>query len=239
MWEPVTLGMSGARVQRRSGLYRKFTPAADIEARALSWLRQQGLPAAEVLDVGADWLLTREVQGRTAADPWPAADLDRVVDALAETTRVLHGLPVDRCPLDRTLSVTAPEARAAARAGRVDVTNLDSERQGWDPTRLMRELELLLPAARAEEDIVVTHGDWCLPNVLLDPQTIEVVGIVDAGRAGRADRCVDLALMSRSIGSARLNPQYGPARAKRYLTGCGVAVTEDKLSFYRLLDEFF
>ena len=239
MWEPVTLGMSGARVQRRPGVYRKFTQDADVEARALSWLRLQGLPAAEVLDVGADWLLTREVQGRGAADPWPAGDLDRVVDALAEVTRALHVLPAESCPFDRTLSVTVPEARAAAKEGRVDLANLDPERQGWDAPRLVRELEWLLPAAQAAEDVVVTHGDWCLPNILLDPQTIEVVGIVDAARAGRAGRCMDLALMNRSLRSAHLNPQYGPARAERYLARCGANDAADKLAFYELLDEFF
>jgi kanamycin kinase len=90
------------------------------------------------------------------------------------------------------------------------------------------------------EVVTVTHGDWCLPNVVLDPDTITVTGVLDTARAGRADRYVDLALMHRSLGQETLNPQYGRRLADRYLRRCGHdPVDDDKLEFYRLLDEFF
>lgn len=239
-WQPVTGGLSGDRVERRAGVYRKHTAYAEVEARAASWLRGHGLPAAEVLEVGAGWLVTREIPGRSAADPWPQDSLDRVVDAVADMTAALHAMPAAECPLDRRLAVTVSEARAAALSGRVDVTRLDPERAGWTTGRLLAELERLWPPAQRTEQPVVTHGDWCLPNLILDPDRLVVTGIVDTGRAGRADRCVDLALMARSMGSGDLNPQYGPARVQRFLTRCGGSGAElAALPFYRLLDEFF
>jgi kanamycin kinase/aminoglycoside 3'-phosphotransferase-2 len=85
-----------------------------------------------------------------------------------------------------------------------------------------------------------THGNWCLPNVVLDPETARVTGLLDTGRVGRADRYPDLALMSRSLRSGELNPQYGNELADHYLTRCGHdAADEDKLGFYALVDEFF
>jgi len=75
-----------------------------------------------------------------------------------------------------------------------------------------------------------THGDWYLPTVVLDPETVRVTGLVDTGRVGRADRCTDLALMNRSLRSGELNRQYGNELADHYLTRCGHdAVDEDKL----------
>lgn len=213
---------------------------AATEAATLTWLREQGLPAAEVLDVGPNWLLTREIIGRTGAHPWPAHQRLGVVDAIAELTIRIHALPVAACPFDRTLAKTVPEAHAAAETDQVDLDDLDLERRDSSSHDLLDAMARLLPGVRAREVPVVTHGDWCLPNVLLDPDTTEVVGLIDTARAGRADRCVDLALMSRSLGSAELNPQFGPLLAQRFLARCGHdQADDDKVDFYRLLDEFF
>ena len=90
------------------------------------------------------------------------------------------------------------------------------------------------------EVFAVTHGDWCLPNVVLDPETVTVTGLLYTGRAGRADRYTDLALINRSLRSDGLNPQYGNELADRYLDRCGHhSADDDKLGFYCLVDEFF
>jgi kanamycin kinase len=218
-WEPVTMGRSGAQVQRRNGFYRKAGPDVDGEAARLSWLRGQGFPAAEVLDAGDGWIVMAELPGRSAAEPWSPAMRPRIIDALADVAVALHAVPAERCPFDRSLAVALPEARAAS---------------GTD-AGLAAELDRTVPAA---EDIVVTHGDLCVPNVLFDPETAEVTGIVDVGRLGRADRYVDLAIATRSIGDVGLNPQYGPAAAARFLQRYGVEPDPPKVAFYRLLDEF-
>ncbi len=144
-----------------------------------------------------------------------------------------------RCPWPsaRTTAVTIPRARRAAALGLVDVENLEEQRSGWSLERLLGELDATRPA---REELVVCHGDLCLPNVLLDPDTLAVTGIVDVGRLGRADRYADLALATRSLSDTVLNPQYGPAYAARFLDRYGEApIDGDRMDFYRLLDEFF
>ena len=230
MWETVSGGMSGARVARRAGVYRKTSddPRHDLpgEGARLAWLRAHGIPAPEVLECGPGLLVTAEVPGRPASEPWP--DLGRVTDALAGLTRALHALPVADCPFDSRLALTIPAALAAD----VDLDDLDDERAGWSRDQLVTRL---LETRPDEEDLAVCHGDLCLPNVLLDPETYEVTGVIDAGRLGVADRCTDLALMTRSM-SADLNPEYDAAR---FLARYGVEPDPAKLEFYRLLDEFF
>jgi kanamycin kinase len=56
-------------------------------------------------------------------------------------------------------------------------------------------LERLRPAT---EDPVVRHGDYCLPNVLLDDHG-RASGYVDLGDLGVADRWWDLAVGSWSL----------------------------------------
>ena len=228
------MGRSGAAVARSNGRYRKVSadPRHDLvgEGERLTWLRAHGIPAAEVLDCRPGFLLTAEIPGRSAAEDWPAERRPAVMDALAAVTRALHALPVNECPFDRRLAVAVPTALAADLDGAV----LDAERSGWSRDRLVAELLATRPD---EEDPVVCHGDLCLPNVLLDPETAQVTGVVDVGRLGVADRWADLAVATRSI-TSDLNPQFGPADADRYLARYGIAPDQKKIDFYRLLDEF-
>lgn len=225
---------------RSRGVYRKHSADAELEAAKLSWLREQGLPAAEVLDVDDDWLVTREITGRTGADWWPEAQRARVVDAIADITSTLHAIPISRCPFDRSLSVTAAHALRVFAVGRIDPNDLDEEWRDWSPDHLRAAVERQLRAMASREVLTVTHGDWCLPNIVLDPKSLTVIGILDAARIGLADRYADLALMHRSLRSASLNPQYGDQLADRFLARCGhTHHYDDKLGFYRLLDEFF
>lgn len=234
-WESVTSGRSSARVSKGSGIYRKeeSDPAVDlrVEGERLTWLRNQGIPAPQVLECGPDVLVMTEVLGRTAGDPWPVHALPRVVDALARLTHDLHALSVEDCPFDRRLSSVIPEALAAD----VDLADLDDERQGWDRERLVSEL---LGQRPDQEDLVVCHGDLCLPNVLLDPVTFRVTGVIDTARLGVADRWMDLAITTRSLTSPR-NAQYGHWAADQYLTSYGIEPNPEKINYYRLLDEFF
>jgi kanamycin kinase/aminoglycoside 3'-phosphotransferase-2 len=256
--------MSGAGVWRLSGpgeLYVKTAgpgghpePGADLrhEAACTRWLRAQGLPAPEVVDAGAadgmSWLVTEARPGRSLAEPWPERLRAGAVEAMAGFARRLHELPVDGCPFVRDLSVTVPLAGAAVAAGCVDEGDFEDHRLGRSAADLLAELVRTRPAA---EDLVVCHGDLCAPNVLVDPETLEVSGVVDLGRLGVADRYLDLALACRSLRDEELNPQHGPAAAERFLRAYaaggadgtagegGVRPDPARLEFYTLLDEFF
>jgi kanamycin kinase len=123
--------------------------------------------------------------------------------------------------------VTIPEALAAE-------IDLDQERPGRSRDDLVAELMATRPSS---EDLVVCHGDLSLPNVVFDPDTYAVAGLVDAGRLGVADRWVDLAIATRSM-TSRLNAQYGPGTMERFLARYGIPFDRAKCDFYRLMDEF-
>ena len=197
--EPVLIGHSGAPVVRltrgSSSYYYKtgegpIAAAISDEADRLQWLGSTGFPCPQVVDRGNNWVLTAELPGRDASQPWPAADRPAVIAALAEGLRQLDSLT--GCPF------TSPFPGAAD---------------------------------------AVTHGDYCAPNVFIDPETLKFSGVLDVGHLGMGDRYVDLALMYKSLSNG-LNPQYGlePA-ARSFVTRYGGDPDDPRIQSYIGLDD--
>jgi kanamycin kinase/aminoglycoside 3'-phosphotransferase-2 len=254
---PVRLGLSGARVWTmhdeagRTVRYVKAEPVAETddhvrafgtvlgEAERAIWLRAQGLPAPDVLDAGEDDGWQVMVTAPLPGVPMSALAGDDAITAVAAAVEVLlwlHHLPTDRCPFRRDLSLLLAGVRAAVATGRVDPTDFDHERTGRRPADLLEQAAASRPST---EDLVVCHGDACLPNLLYDPDSRRVTGLVDLGRVGIADRHADLALLTRSLADPGLNPGYGPAAAAEFLRRYPLRADPALLDYYRLLDEFF
>ncbi|MEV4263130.1 phosphotransferase [Kribbella sp. NPDC049584] len=82
----------------------------------------------------------------------------------------------------------------------------------------------------------VTHGDYCAPNVFVDPETLRFTGVLDLSRLGAGDRYIDLSLMFGSL-RGDLNPQYGglPA-ARRFVELYGGDPDDPRIEHYLTLD---
>lgn len=240
-WTPVTTGLSGARVRRSPDGRHHRKSSTDVAALAaerdrLLWLAGTPVGAPEVVDWSdTGVLVTTTLPGVPASDLPPTAVPAAIANLLAFLD-VLHALP--DCPFDRRLAVTVPEAEGNVACGRVDESDFDDARLGRSAGEL---LDLLRAgrdraAAHEERDLAVCHGDFSLPNVLLDPDTARVTGVLDVGRLGLADRHQDLALLARSAGDPDLNPAYGAGPAAHQV----LARTDPwRVDYYQLLDEFF
>jgi aminoglycoside phosphotransferase len=229
-----SIGRSNARVWQigREFYLKVGDPAGEVaeEADRLRWFAGRA-PVPQVIvyeRVGAEcYLLTQALRG-VAAHAVTEGRLE-CVRALAAGLRLLHGLDVRECPFDARVSVTMAKARDNAVAGRVDESDFDDARLGRTALDLFGELEATRPA---HEDLVVTHGDYCLPNVILRDGTIG--GFIDVGRAGVADRHQDFACAARSIAY-----NYGEAFVAPFFDAYGMFPDPARIEFYQLLDEFF
>lgn len=250
-WESVSTRETKA-VVRRSPEGDAFVKTASGPARdeladerdRLEWLSTTDLPAPRVLDWTDDdttATLTTSVVPGVAMSDLPAASAPGAVKALGSFLKRLHAVDREGCPFHRWLAVTVPLARVRVDHEQVDEADFDEERQGRSAAALLAEvLEQRPDAERLEHsDLVLCHGDACLPNFLVDPDTLEVTGMVDVGRLGVADRHLDLALATRSMSATHLNPAFGPDAAEAFLASYGLPADPWRLDFYRLLDEFF
>jgi kanamycin kinase/aminoglycoside 3'-phosphotransferase-2 len=241
-WERITIGESGARVYRlRSGAathYLKVEPLRledepHAEAARLRWLR--GLLPVPALRYADDdgrqrYMLTAEVPGSDATDERWLAEPARLVALLAEGLRRIHRQPIAGCPFDQRLDAELARAADNLASGAVDVEDFDAERIGRSPASLLAELHATRPH---DEDLVLTHGDYCLPNVIIAGWALS--GFIDLGRCGVADRYHDLAQATRSV---RRN--LGARWAEPFLAAYGIERPDEaKLRYYQLLDEFF
>jgi aminoglycoside 3'-phosphotransferase-2 len=240
--EQQVIGESGAEVFRircSSGedLFLKSEPTGlrselPDEVERLRWMNRLDLPGPTVLgDAMEDnrhWLLMTAVPGRDLAN---ANDLSppQIVGILAMALRSLHEMPIEECPFDHRLEERIAAAQNRVSAGLVDEADFDNQPQERAATDVLAELLSTLPEMC---DLVVTHGDACLPNFMVNGS--HFTGFIDCGRLGVSDRYQDLALTARSI--AR---NLGQAWVEPFFREYGVKPDHRRIAFYCLLDEFF
>lgn len=246
-WVRDSAGESDAAVYRLQGRdgapdlflkHGKGVAAAELadELARLRWLAPY-LPVpvvvqfARVAAPDQAWLLMTALPGTTASAVLEANPALRstVVDAMAAFLRRLHALPVSGCPFDAGPAVRLDQARQRIDAGLVDTDDFDAERKGWTAEQVWAALQDCQPVA---PDLVVTHGDFSLENILL--QDGAVVGCLDVGRSGVADRYQDLAIVWRALG------ELDAALQQRFAEQYGLLdIDQGKLQFHLLLDELF
>lgn len=244
-WKPVRNGASVAQIFRlqlpnyKFGMYLKVVHRDKYssllpEYERLIWLKGV-FPVPEVLFFGVEfnyeYLLTSEVPGFHLTDQIPLDHLPKLIKKLAQSVRRIHNIPVEKCPFNKSLDVRLKEVKQNIMNGLVDTDDFDGKRKGRSAESLYLEL---LETRPLHNDLVFTHGDCCLPNILFN-QSGELSGYIDWGNAGIADRYQDLAITYRS-----LTYNIGDYWAECFLNEYGVTQSNrEKIEYYQLLDEFF
>jgi streptomycin 3"-kinase len=247
-WEPVTGGESGASVFRDQGhrLYAKIVPSELVPALAAerdrsSWLNQTAIPTALMLDwretAAGACLVTQAVPGVPASD-LDARALRRAWPSVAAAVRALHDLATDSCPFDRSLVQMMRLARATVAEGLVVVEFLPTALQDTPPAQILEQIEAELPVRLAQEraQLVVCHGDLCLPNILVDPISGQVTGLIDLGRLGTADPYGDLALLFGTARQRWTDESMARQAEEEFAETYGTKLERDREDFYRRLD---
>jgi aminoglycoside phosphotransferase len=241
-WRRITIGHSESKTYLLIGtsfnLYLKIQSLTAVESlfnekERLEWL-QGKLPVPEVIYYGQDesneYLLITEIPGVDASDRSFEIMLPELMKQLAIGLREVHEIKIDNCPFNQRLESKIGEARKRVQNNLVDEEDFDQIRLGLTAEEVLKELLLKRPIM---EDLVFTHGDYCLPNIIIDKGKLS--GFIDWGRAGVADRYQDLALATRSI-----TYNFGKEQVQHFLDEYGVKeLDESKIYFYQLLDEFF
>jgi aminoglycoside phosphotransferase len=206
----------------------------EYEAAVLQWLQGKA-PVPKVHYYaklgGREYLLISEIEGLDCSREEHRSHPEEMVRNLAAGLRRMHDLDISQCPLDQTLEVKLKKARSNLERGLVDENQFEPRYQG---NRAEDLYALLLAQRPASQDLCFTHGDYCLPNIILKDGAVS--GFIDLGRAGVADRYVDLALAVRSL---QYNNYGSPRLVELFFEVYGLKEPDPaKMEFYTLLDEF-
>jgi aminoglycoside phosphotransferase len=173
-----------------------------------------------------EYLITDEIPGYSSENELLKADIPGLLSVVAHALRRIHNLAINDFPLDGSVSTLLVKLER-----RISLNLLkpeDFRRAGWhgSPRELLDYMHRLRPQS---EESVLTHGDYCLPNVLVKEG--QVTGIVDWGYAGLGDRYRDFAAVVKSI-CRNLGEDWVDLFFEEY----GVnELDREKLKYHRLL----
>ena len=241
-----TTGLSGAGVLMFDDMVLKIAPddqTSRREAQMTGWL-QGKLPVPQVLHTavenGMSYLLMSRLPGEMCCDERYMTRPDVLTSLLAEGLKQLWQVDTRDCPCRFSLDDRLLLAEDNVRHGRCEVELVEPDTYGPGGFRDPEHLLQWLKDHRPPMDPVLSHGDFCLPNILLEGDAVS--GFIDLGRCGIADKYQDIALCYRSLchnfdGTYGLSyPGFEPMMLFREL---GIDPDWEKVRYYRLLDELF
>ncbi len=241
-----TTGLSGAGVLVFEDCVLKTAPADQTSAREaemMAWLACK-LPVPKVLhscvEKGTAFLLMSKLPGVMACDASYMTRPGTLIPLLAQSLQTLWQVDARDCPCRFSLEDRLLLAEDNVRQGRCETENVEPTTYGpggfKDPAHLLQWLKDHRPPV----DPVLSHGDFCLPNVFFKDDSLS--GYLDLGFCAVADRYQDIALCWRSLmhnADGTYGPVYPGIDPDGLFRALGLTPNREKLRYYILLDELF
>ena len=243
------VGMSGSEVHIYDNHVLKIEPQNEETDNAYAitkWLNQQ-LPVPTMLAYcvknGMAYTLMSKMGGKMLCAREYLKEPEQLIKIAAQGLKCLWEIDVTECAYQSSRLMKRLEA--AEYNVMHDLGDLDNvEPETFGPNGFQNPEELLkwLKSNRPEEDIVFTHGDYCLPNIFVTGSKIN--GFIDIGKMGPADRWQDVTIAIRSL-TANFAGRYSDGKKicdfnpQMFLDELGIDYNGEKHRNYLLLDELF
>lgn len=178
-------------IDRGPGFYLKTAAKGTLakEAAMTRFFHSKGL-SAEVLryeSLEKDWLLTCKIPGEDCTHTVYRSDPVRLCDTTAELLRQLHSMDHRGCPIpDRTAEYLAT-ARHNYEAKIYDASLFPDN---WGYKSAEEAWQVVKENGKYLKTDTLLHGDYCLPNILLEDWRFS--GFIDIDSGGVGDRHIDL-----------------------------------------------
>ena len=240
-FEQNEVGCSHAKVYRFFSdtyvLYLKIdSKSGELEAEYKNLLWMNGkLPVPRIIEWVSeednDYLLISDIGGKMICDEYYIQNPILAVSLLADGINLLRSTDIKDCPMNNNLDRKLMIAEENVKLNLIDMSD-------WEPSseRFSTPWELLIHLMNnrpKDEELVFTHGDYCLPNIFGEDNRLS--GFIDLGRAGIADLWQDVALCIRSLRYNYKTTEYDELLLKQI----GIPLNQEKLDYYILLDELF
>ena len=178
-------------IEKDGGYYLKTALKGSLrrEAELTRFFHSRGL-SAEVLAyecLDRDWLLTARIPGEDCLDRMYLDDPARLCDTTAQLLRWLHSLPTDGCPVPNRTEAYLETAQRNYRSGTYDASLFPDN---WGYASADDAWSVIEEMGSSLKTDTLLHGDYCLPNILLDQWRFS--GFIDLDSGGIGDKHIDL-----------------------------------------------
>jgi kanamycin kinase len=178
-------------IEKDGGCFLKSAPKGKLEreAKMTRYFHSKGL-SAEVLSYisdACDWLLTKKVQGDDCTTAKYLEQPKRLCDTFAEKLAMLHAEDFSDCPVKNHTEHYLALAKRNKYADTFDKSRFPdsfgyaSAEEAWMVVEKHGHL--------LQSDTLL-HGDYCLPNIILDNWRLS--GFIDLDNGGVGDRHIDV-----------------------------------------------
>ena len=212
------------------------------ELNMMRWL-QERLPVPKIIatDKVGDtrYLLMSRIPGVYLCHEDILDSQERLAELVAEGLRRMWAVDVTTCPTDRSLNAKFQEIEDGLRNGTITMEAArQEETYGANGFASPSALFDWLVKNRPAEELVLCHGDYCLPNVFCDDRGL--TGYIDLGCAGVADKWVDIEQVLWSMWANSTGQFGGKVREfdrKLLFVALNMQLDDEKLRYYSLLSE--
>lgn len=135
---------------------------------------------------GKDYLLTERIHGEDGISGKHMENPEKLAKVFGESLRMLHSMSTDGCPNKNRTAEIIEEARNNVANGGGDLEQLRIS-FNLSIEEALDEMEKLVGC---EVDDVIIHGDYCLPNIIMN--NFKFTGFIDLGYGGVGDRHWDI-----------------------------------------------
>lgn len=241
------IGMSSAAVylfEDKVLKIQEIGPESENEYSMMDWLAEK-LPVPKIIEHEKanklSYLLMTKCGGEAACSNTIMAEPKLLSKLLADTLHQIWDVDCGTCPVNASLDQKLQQAEYNVIHGIVDMENCEPDTFGQNGFRDPEELLYWLQSNRPNEEIVLSHGDLCLPNIFFYNNTLS--GLIDLGRSGTADKWCDIAICYRSL-THNYNGVYTGIKTNSFdkayfFDALQIQPDWEKIRYYLLLDELF
>lgn len=226
-------GQSGARtvyIDRDEGAYLKIADCGALlhSSQMQIYFSEHKLssPVLKYLSTDRDYMITARLKGDNGISKKYLSDPGRLSEVFGQSLRLLHEVDPSDCPIKDRMN----ELTQMAGNNFFLQTHLNDIAEYIGISQVDTSLAEIIAASGILKNDVLIHGDYCLPNIMLNNWEFE--GFIDVADGGVGDRHYDLVWGLWTLNRNLKSSKYGHRFLDAYGRDC---IDNDRLRICGLL----